>query len=164
VSEIDTVESTVDTEKAKRVNFDPRILVFTCNWCSYAGADLAGTSRLQYPPNARIIRTMCSGRIDPVFVLEALRDGADGVIVTGCHPGDCHYVKGNFRAEKRFHFLKMALKQLGVEEDRVRLAWISAGEGEKFSLLVRDMTDKVRELGPNQLKSSTIRSTSEVRS
>jgi F420-non-reducing hydrogenase iron-sulfur subunit len=146
-----------DTARSDNATFDPRILVFTCNWCSYAGADLAGTSRLQYPPNARIIRTMCSGRIEPVFVLEALRDGADGVIVTGCHPGDCHYVKGNFRAEKRFNFLKMALKLIGVEEDRVRLAWISAGEGEKFSLLIRDMTDKIRELGPNPFKSSNIK-------
>jgi F420-non-reducing hydrogenase iron-sulfur subunit len=148
-----------DAARTDNATFDPRILVFTCNWCSYAGADLAGTSRLQYPPNARIIRTMCSGRIEPVFVLEALRDGADGVIVTGCHPGDCHYVKGNFRAEKRFNFLKMALKQIGMEEDRVRLAWISAGEGEKFSLLIRDMTDKIRQLGPNPFKSSNIKST-----
>ena len=159
MSETESGPSAGGTAKAERPSFDPRILVFTCNWCSYAGADLAGTSRLQYPPNARIIRTMCSGRIDPVFVLEGLRDGADGVLVTGCHPGDCHYVKGNFRAEKRFHFLKMALKQLGVEEDRVRLAWVSAGEGEKFSLLLKDMTEKVRELGPNPLKSSSIKST-----
>lgn len=159
MSEAESALSTGDIAKAERAGFDPRILVFTCNWCSYAGADLAGTSRLQYPPNARIVRTMCSGRIDPVFVLEALKDGADGVLVTGCHPGDCHYVKGNFRAEKRFHFLKMALKQLGVEEDRVRLAWVSAGEGEKFSLLIRDITEKVRELGPNSFKSSNVKST-----
>jgi len=159
MSEAESASSAGDMAKAERASFDPRILVFTCNWCSYAGADLAGTSRLQYPPNARIVRTMCSGRIDPVFVLEALKDGADGVLVTGCHPGDCHYVKGNFRAEKRFHFLKMALKQLGVEEDRVRLAWVSAGEGEKFSLLIRDITEKVRELGPNPFKSSNVKST-----
>ena len=159
MSEVESAPSASDTTKSERASFDPRILVFTCNWCSYAGADLAGTSRLEYPPNARIIRTMCSGRIDPVFVLEGLKDGADGVIVTGCHPGDCHYVKGNFRAEKRFNFLKMALKQLGVEEDRVKLAWISAGEGEKFSLLIRDMTEKVRELGPNPLKSREVKST-----
>jgi F420-non-reducing hydrogenase iron-sulfur subunit len=159
MSEVESVTNAKDAARSDNASFDPRILVFTCNWCSYAGADLAGTSRLQYPPNARIIRTMCSGRIEPVFVLEALRDGADGVIVTGCHPGDCHYVKGNFRAEKRFNFLKMALKQIGVEEDRVRLAWISAGEGEKFSLLIRDMTDKIRELGPNPFKSSNIKAT-----
>lgn len=159
MSEVESVANAKDAARSDKATFDPRILVFTCNWCSYAGADLAGTSRLQYPPNARIIRTMCSGRIEPVFVLEALRDGADGVIVTGCHPGDCHYVKGNFRAEKRFNFLKMALKQIGVEEDRVRLAWISAGEGEKFSLLIRDMTDKIRELGPNPFKSSNIKAT-----
>jgi len=157
MSEVESVTNAKDAARSDDASFDPRILVFTCNWCSYAGADLAGTSRLQYPPNARIIRTMCSGRIEPVFVLEALRDGADGVIVTGCHPGDCHYVKGNFRAEKRFNFLKMALKLIGVEEDRVRLAWISAGEGEKFSLLIRDMTDKIRELGPNPFKSSNIK-------
>jgi F420-non-reducing hydrogenase iron-sulfur subunit len=157
MSEVGSVTNAKDAARSDNATFDPRILVFTCNWCSYAGADLAGTSRFQYPPNARIIRTMCSGRIEPVFVLEALRDGADGVIVTGCHPGDCHYVKGNFRAEKRFNFLKMALKLIGVEEDRVRLAWISAGEGEKFSLLIRDMTDKIRELGPNPFKSSNIK-------
>lgn len=157
MSEVESVANAKDAARSDKATFDPRILVFTCNWCSYAGADLAGTSRLQYPANARIIRTMCSGRIEPVFVLEALRDGADGVIVTGCHPGDCHYVKGNFRAEKRFNFLKMALKLIGVEEDRVRLAWISAGEGEKFSLLIRDMTDKIRELGPNPFKSSNIK-------
>ena len=159
MSEVESVTNAKDAARSDNASFDPRILVFTCNWCSYAGADLAGTSRLQYPPNARIIRTMCSGRIEPVFVLEALRDGADGVIVTGCHPGDCHYVKGNFRAEKRFNFLKMALKLIGVEEDRVRLAWISAGEGEKFSLLIKDMTDKIRELGPNPFKSSNIKAT-----
>lgn len=159
MSEVESVTNAKDAARSDNASFDPRILVFTCNWCSYAGADLAGTSRLQYPPNARIIRTMCSGRIEPVFVLEALRDGADGVIVTGCHPGDCHYVKGNFRAEKRFNFLKMALKLIGVEEDRVRLAWISAGEGEKFSLLIRDMTDKIRELGPNPFKSSNTKAT-----
>lgn len=157
MSEVESVANAKDAARSDKATFDPRILVFTCNWCSYAGADLAGTSRFQYPPNARIIRTMCSGRIEPVFVLEALRDGADGVIVTGCHPGDCHYVKGNFRAEKRFNFLKMALKLIGVEEDRVRLAWISAGEGEKFSFLIRDMTDKIRELGPNPFKSSNIK-------
>ena len=157
MSEVESVTNAKDAARSDNASFDPRILVFTCNWCSYAGADLAGTSRLQYPPNARIIRTMCSGRIEPVFVLEALRDGADGVIVTGCHPGDCHYVKGNFRAEKRFNFLKMALKLIGVEEDRVRLAWISAGEGEKFSFLIRDMTDKIRELGPNPFKSSNMK-------
>jgi len=157
MSELEPVRSTGEAARAEMARFDPRILIFTCNWCSYAGADLAGTSRLQYPPNARVIRTMCSGRIDPLFVLEALRDGADGVIVTGCHPGDCHYVKGNFRAEKRFQFLKMALKKVGVEEDRVRLAWISAGEGEKFSLLVSDMVKKVKELGPSPFKSSEVK-------
>ena len=159
MSETESAVSAEGVAKVGNTGFEPQILVFTCNWCSYAGADLAGTSRLQYPPNARIIRTMCSGRIDPTFVLEALRDGADGVLVTGCHPGDCHYVKGNFRAEKRFNFLKTALKQIGIEEDRVRLAWISAGEGEKFSLLMKDMTNKVRELGPNPFKSSNIKST-----
>src|SRR3972149_12177676 len=101
MNKIQSIPSAEDTARAESASFDPRILVFTCNWCSYAGADLAGTSRLQYPANTRIIRTMCSGRIDPAFVLEALRDGADGGRVTGCHPGDCHYVKGNFRAEKR---------------------------------------------------------------
>ena len=128
--------------------FEPRIIAFLCNWCSYAGADLAGISRVQYPPNVRVIRVMCSGRIDPTFVLKALNDGADGVLIGGCHPGDCHYLEGNYKAMRRYQLLTKLLDQFGVERERVRLAWISAGEGERFAQIVTEMTETVRELGP----------------
>lgn len=125
--------------------FEPRIIGFLCNWCSYAGADLAGVSRIQYPPNIRIIRVMCSGRIDPSFVLEAFKDGADGVLVAGCHlPSDCHYISGNFKALRRINLLKDVLKEFGIEPERLRLEWISASEGDKFAAVVRDMTEQVR--------------------
>ncbi len=129
--------------------FEPRIIGFLCNWCSYAGADLAGVSRIQYPPNIRIIRVMCSGRIDLAFVLEAFKDGADGVLVAGCHlPSDCHYISGNFKAQRRITLLKKALKQFGIEPERLRLEWISASEGDKFAAVVRDMTEQIKKLGP----------------
>ena len=136
----------------EKAEFEPLIIAFCCNWCSYAGADLAGTSRFEYPPNVRVIRVMCSGRMDPTFILSAFRWGADGVLVTGCHPGDCHYVKGNYMMERRFEFLKEALSHLGIEQDRVRLEWISAGEGEKFAALIRDAVMRIRKLGPSPLK------------
>lgn len=132
--------------------FEPRIVGFLCNWCSYTGADLAGTSRVKYPPNVRVIRVMCSARIDPTFVLKALSDGADGVLVCGCHPGDCHYVEGNYKAMRRHALLKKTLHSLGIEEDRVRLEWVSASEGVRFAEVVADMTDKIRKLGPNRIK------------
>ncbi|UCE44311.1 MAG: hydrogenase iron-sulfur subunit [Candidatus Bathyarchaeota archaeon] len=132
--------------------FEPLIIAFCCNWCSYAGADLAGTSRYEYPTNVRIIRVMCSGRIDPIFVLSAFRWGADGVLITGCHPGDCHYVKGNYMMERRFDFLKEALGHLGIEPERLRLEWISAGEGEKFRALMRDAARRIKELGRSPLR------------
>jgi F420-non-reducing hydrogenase iron-sulfur subunit len=132
--------------------FEPRIIAFLCNWCSYAGADLAGISRVQYPPNVRVIRVMCSGRIDPAFVLKALNDGADGVLIGGCHPGDCHYLEGNYKAMRRYQLLMKLLDQFGVERKRVRLAWISAGEGGKFAQVVTEMTETVRELGPFKQK------------
>jgi len=129
--------------------FEPRIIGFLCNWCSYAGADLAGVSRIQYPPNIRIIRVMCSGRIDPAFVLEAFKDGADGVLIAGCHlPSDCHYISGNFKALRRITLLKTVLKDFGIESERLRLEWISASEGDKFAAVVRDMVDEVKRLGP----------------
>lgn len=132
--------------------FEPRIIGFLCNWCSYAGADLAGVSRIQYPPNIRIIRVMCSGRIDPAFVLEAFKDGADGVLVAGCHlPSDCHYISGNFKAQRRINLLKNVLKEFGIEPERLRLEWISASEGDRFAAVVRDMTEQVRKLGPNRV-------------
>lgn len=129
-------------------NFEPKIVGFLCNWCCYAGADLAGISRIQYPPNIRVIRVMCSGRVDPTFILSALKDGADGVFIGGCHPGDCHYQEGNYNAMRRFYLLKKLLAQFGIEDDRVRLEWVSAAEGERFAKVITDMTEKVRKLGP----------------
>ncbi|MBC7341517.1 MAG: hydrogenase iron-sulfur subunit [Clostridia bacterium] len=128
--------------------FEPRIVGFLCNWCSYAGADLAGISRLQYPPNLRVIRVMCSGRVEPAFVFKALSEGADGVLIAGCHPGDCHYNHGNYNTLRRFPLMMRVLEQLGVERDRVRLEWVSAAEGNIFAQVVTDMTEKVRALGP----------------
>jgi F420-non-reducing hydrogenase iron-sulfur subunit len=133
--------------------FEPRIIGFLCNWCAYAGADLAGVSRIQYPPNIRIIRVMCSGRIDPAFVLEAFKDGADGVLVAGCHlPSDCHYISGNFKAMRRINLLKRVLKDFGIEPERLRLEWISASEGDKFAAVVRSMVEDLKKLGPSPIK------------
>ncbi|MEM3526182.1 MAG: hydrogenase iron-sulfur subunit [Candidatus Jordarchaeaceae archaeon] len=135
------------------VEFEPKIVAFCCSWCSYAGADLAGVSRLQYPPNIKIIRVMCSGRIDPTFILEAFKNGADGVLVAGCHiPADCHYLSGNLRAQRRIAITKNLLKQLGLEPERLRLEWVSASEGDKFAAIAKEMTEKIRELGPSPLK------------
>lgn len=138
--------------------FNPRIVGFLCNWCGYAGADLAGTSRLSYPTNIRIIRVMCSGRVEPVFILNAFENGADGVLVAGCHPGDCHYRSGNNYAEKRIEKTKKLLDLVGIGSDRLRLEWISAAEGEKFASVIKDFTEKLRRKGPNPLgKTSEIR-------
>jgi len=131
------------------MTFEPKIVGFLCNWCAYAGADLAGTSRIQYPPNVRVIRVMCSARVDPTFVLKALREGADGVLICGCHPGDCHYTEGNYKALRRYQLLKKTLSSFGIENDRVRLEWVSASEGQHFADVVADMTEKVRALGPS---------------
>ena len=127
---------------------EPTIMGFLCQWCSYTGADLAGTSRMKYPPNVRISRLMCSGRVDPTFVVQALADGADGVLIAGCHPGDCHYNEGNYRAMRRYPLLLKLLDQFGIDKDRVRLEWISASEGEKFARVVAEMTERLKELGP----------------
>jgi F420-non-reducing hydrogenase iron-sulfur subunit len=135
-------------------NFEPKIVAFCCNWCSYAGADLAGTSRMQYAPNIRVIRVMCSGRVNPLFVLKALSIGADGVLVLGCHPGDCHYIEGNYKAMRRFPLLKKMLKQFGIEEERVRLEWVSASEGARFAEVTNDFTQTIRTLGPISLNGS----------
>lgn len=129
-------------------DFEPRILGFLCNWCSYAGADLAGVSRFQYPPTLRVIRVMCSGRVDPTFVLRAFSRGIDGVMVLGCHPGDCHYATGNYYARNRVKVLKQLLELAGVNPDRLILDWVSAGEGERFATLVRDFTEQILALGP----------------
>lgn len=134
------------------MGYEPKVLVFLCNWCSYAGADLAGVSRVQYPSNVRLVRVMCSGRVDPIFVLEALKQGADGVMITGCHPSECHYEKGNYLAEARMKFLKQSLQEIGLQPERVRVEWISASEGRKFASVVQEMVEKVRELGANPLK------------
>jgi len=131
-----------------QTDWQPKIVAFLCNWCSYAGADLAGISRLQYPPSIRIIRVPCSGRVDPAFVLKALRDGADGVLVSGCHPGDCHYGSGNYAARRKFSVLKRLLDYVGVEADRVIFTWVSASEGGRFADLVEDVTERIRRLGP----------------
>jgi len=132
-------------------SWEPNIVAFCCNWCSYAGADLAGVSRYQYPPNIKIIRVMCSGRVEPQFILKALEMGADGVLVTGCHIGDCHYISGNEKAEMRIGMTSELLDILGIGRDRLRLEWISASEGEKFSETMREFTEQIRALGPNPL-------------
>jgi len=132
--------------------FEPKIVAFFCNWCSYAAADLAGTSRMQYPPNVRTIRVMCSGRVSELLVLKAFALGADGVLVGGCHPGDCHYMKGNLSARRRVTGLKPFLNAIGISSDRLRLQWIGASEGLKMAETISDFTDTIRNLGPNPLK------------
>ena len=132
-------------------DFEPNIIGFLCNWCSYAGADLAGTSRIKYPPNIKSIRVMCSGRVDPVFVLEALKKGADGVLVAGCHPGDCHYQSGNYKTNRRIKLLKKLLEEMGVDPKRVRFEYISASEGQKFAQVVTDFVDELKKIGPNPI-------------
>lgn len=132
--------------------FEPRIVAFLCNWCTYTGADLAGTSRLQYPPNVRIIRLMCSGAVDVSYVLKPLLDGADGVLVGGCHPGDCHYQEGNYKARRRIAILEESLKTMGFDTERVWLRWISASEGGKFAETITQFTNRLREKGPNPMK------------
>jgi F420-non-reducing hydrogenase iron-sulfur subunit len=128
--------------------WQPRIAAFFCNWCTYTAADLAGVSRLKYAANVRVIRLMCSGRVDPQFILEAFAKGADGVLIGGCHPGDCHYVEGNYKTLRRHQMLERMLRDFGLEEPRLRLAWISASEGEKVKVVVNDMVEKLRALGP----------------
>ena len=125
---------------------------FLCNWCAYAGADLAGVSRIQYPPNLRVVRVMCSGRVDPAFVIEAFRSGADGVLIAGCHPGDCHYISGNFKAYRRILMLKKLLEQFGLESERLRLEWVSASEGDRFATVIKDMVKEIKKLGPSPLR------------
>lgn len=132
--------------------WEPLIVAFFCNWCTYTAADLAGVSRMGYAPNIRVIRVMCSGRVDPQFVLDAFAHGADGVLIGGCHPGDCHYVEGNYKTLRRYHLLKRVLRDLGIEPERLRLEWIAASEGEKVARTVNEMVEQVRALGPLRLK------------
>ena len=137
-------------------DFDPVIVAFVCNWCTYTAADLAGTSRLVYPSNVRLIRMMCSGMVDPKYIIKALLEGADGVLIGGCRPGDCHYINGNLKARRRMVLLKTILKRFGFEEDRVWLRWIAASEGNLFAETIEEMVEKVRALGPNQVKSKLV--------
>jgi F420-non-reducing hydrogenase iron-sulfur subunit len=134
------------------INFEPKIVGFLCNWCSYTGADLAGVSRQKSSPSVRVIRVMCTGRVDPTFVVRAFTRGADGVLISGCHPGDCHYSEGNYKALRRSHLLKRLLKEFGIDDRRLRLEWISAAEGEKFARVTREFTEEMRELGPLSLR------------
>jgi F420-non-reducing hydrogenase iron-sulfur subunit len=129
--------------------FEPRIIDFLCNWCTYTGADLAGTSRMQYPPNVRIIRVMCSGAVDPIYVMKADLAGADGVLIGGCHPGDCHYQEGNYKARRRVVALKEILKSTGFDEKRIWLRWISASEGARFAETIQEITSELKQMGPN---------------
>ncbi|RLF58787.1 MAG: methyl-viologen-reducing hydrogenase subunit delta [Thermoplasmata archaeon] len=131
--------------------YDPNIIAFLCNWCAYAGADLAGTSRLKYPSNVKAIRIMCSGRVDPVFILEALREGADGILVAGCHPGDCHYQSGNYKTSRKIRLLWRLLRELNMDPERVRFEHISASEGQKFADVVTDFVYLKKVMGPNPM-------------
>ena len=132
-------------------DFEPRIIAFLCNWCTYTAADLAGTSRIQYPPNVRVIRLMCSGALDPVYVTKALLEGADGVLIGGCHPGDCHYQSGNYKARRRMAILQSILAEMGFDPERIWLRWISASEGQRFADTVTEMVESLKEKGPNPL-------------
>lgn len=132
--------------------WNPRIVAFFCNWCTYTASDLAGVSRLRYAPTTRVIRVMCSGRVDPSFVLEALAKGADGVLIGGCHPGDCHYSEGNYKCLRRFLLLEKMAEQLGIDKRRLRLEWISASEGKRLQEVVNEMTETLRQLGPSKIK------------
>jgi F420-non-reducing hydrogenase iron-sulfur subunit len=132
--------------------YDPTIIAFVCNWCTYTAADLAGTSRLSYPPNVRLIRMMCTGMVDPKYVVKALLEGADAVLISGCHPGDCHYINGNLKARRRVKLLKEILPRFGFEDGRVRLTWIGASEGNVFAQTIREMVSEVKALGPSEAR------------
>jgi coenzyme F420-reducing hydrogenase delta subunit len=136
--------------------YEPTIIAFVCNWCTYTAADLAGTSRLIYPPNVRLIRMMCTGMVDPKYVIKALLEGADAVLISGCHPGDCHYINGNYKARRRVKLLKEILPRFGFDESRVKLTWIGASEGVDFAETIREMVSKIKALGPNQVKEQMV--------
>jgi F420-non-reducing hydrogenase iron-sulfur subunit len=142
------------------MTFEPKILGILCNWCSYTGADLAGTSRIKYSPNVRVIRVMCSGRVDPQFIMKAFAEGADGVLVAGCHPGDCHYIEGNYKTIRRMALVKRMLADYGIEPERFRLEWVSAGEGDRWAHVVNQITEDVRKLGPSKIKSTAAKKAS----
>ncbi|MBU2439856.1 hydrogenase iron-sulfur subunit [bacterium] len=136
--------------------FEPKIIGFCCNWCAYAGADLAGINRNQYPPNIRMIRVMCSGTIEPLYVVKAFKEGADGVFIGGCHPGDCHYQSGNYKTQRRIVLLKRAISEIGLDPRRIRLEWVSAAEGQRFARIITEFTEEIKKLGPNPLKLSGV--------
>ena len=136
------------SEEQAKAGWEPKIVAIVCNWCTYAGADLAGISRIQYPPNVRIIRVPCTGRINPFYIVKALQEGADGVLISGCHPGECHYITGNLSARRKFAMMKRFLGYLGLEADRALFTWVSASEGERFANVIRGVTAKVQTLGP----------------
>lgn len=131
-------------------DWEPKILAIVCTWCTYAGADLAGISRIQYPTNVRIVRVPCTGRINPFYIVKALQDGADGVLVSGCHPGECHYLTGNLSARRKFAMLKSFLSYVGIEKDRAMFTWVSASEGDRFANVIRGVTERVSKLGPSK--------------
>ncbi len=143
-------EATTELKKDSEKAWEPEIIAFLCNWCSYAGADLAGVSRIQYPPSIRIVRVPCSGRVNPYFIIKCLTEGWDGVLVSGCHPGDCHYISGNLVARRRFAILRDLLTLFGIEPERVSFMWASAAEGERFATLVEKTTKLVKSIGPNK--------------
>ena len=142
----------VSTDETAKAGFEPTIIAFVCNWCTYTAADLAGTSRLAYPPNVRLIRVMCTGMVDPQYVIKAFLEGADGVLVSGCHPGDCHYINGNYKARRRIKLLKEILPQFGFAPERLRLTWIGASDGIQFAEVMHTLADQVRALGPSDVK------------
>lgn len=144
------MEAKPETEK-KEKNWEPKILAFLCRWCSYAGADLTGSSRISYPANVRILRVPCSGRVNPLFILKTLRSGMDGILVSGCHPGDCHYTAGNYNARRKFAILSRLLEYVGIDPRRVQFSWVSASEGDKFAKVVSAVVADVKALGPNEL-------------
>jgi len=148
-------KSNEDVRAMQEKDFQPKILAFLCNWCAYAGADLAGISRFQYPPTIRVVRVMCSGRVDPIFIPEGFLSGFDGMMVLGCHPGDCHYLTGNIQAEKKMRLTRKALEMAGIETGRFMLDWVSAGEGQRFAEVVRNFTEALRDLGPLELEETS---------
>jgi F420-non-reducing hydrogenase iron-sulfur subunit len=137
-------------------DYEPTIIAFVCNWCTYTAADLAGTSRLLYPPNVRLIRMMCTGMVDPKYVIKALLEGADAVLISGCHPGDCHYINGNFKARRRVKLLKEILPRFGLDERRLKLTWIGASEGVDFAATIREMVPELKALGPNEVREKMV--------
>jgi coenzyme F420-reducing hydrogenase delta subunit len=144
------VKNVMDMEEPLQASWEPKIVAFLCNWCSYAGADLAGVGRIQYPPNTRTIRVPCSGRVNPLFILRALQNGADGVLVSGCHPGDCHYLSGNYAARRRFAVFSRLLEYVGIEKGRVHFSWVSAAEAGRFAEVITEVSEEVRKLGPSK--------------